>query len=179
MLDALPPAKSHYYSTGVLFEVAGEAIGTLSQRIVPKGKVVGVTFDSVGGRAALRHNKLMAEKNGHTWDEVIFPVRTADYTPFAQTIAAKKPDLVVGHYGAEQNLGLVAALRAAGYAGPYIIAAYGASEATVKQAAEQAGQRRQPLYRDALRAADRQRAGPSAVKAAARSTSSPTRTACT
>ena len=27
VLDALPPAKSHYYSTGVLFEVAGEAIG--------------------------------------------------------------------------------------------------------------------------------------------------------
>jgi len=139
VLDALPPAKSHYYSTGVLFEVAGEAIGTLSQRIVPKGKVVGVTFDSVGGRAALRHNKLMAEKNGHTWDEVIFPVRTADFTPFAQTIASKKPDLVVGHYGAEQNLGVVAALRAAGYTGPYIVAAYGASEATVKQAAEQAG----------------------------------------
>jgi branched-chain amino acid transport system substrate-binding protein len=139
VLDALPPAKSHYYSTGVMFEVAGEAIGTLSQRIVPKGKVVGVTFDSVGGRAALRHNKLMAEKNGYGWDEVVFPVRTADFTPFAQTIASKKPDLVVGHYGAEQNLGVIAALRAAGYTGPYIIAAYGASEATVKQAAEQAG----------------------------------------
>jgi branched-chain amino acid transport system substrate-binding protein len=139
VLDALPPAKSHYYSTGVLFEVAGEAIGTLSQRIVPKGKIVGVTFDSVGGRAAIRHNKLMAEKHGHTWDEVIFPVRTADFTPFAQTIAAKKPDLVVGHYGAEQNLGVVAALRAAGYTGPYVVAAYGSSEATVKQAAEQAG----------------------------------------
>jgi branched-chain amino acid transport system substrate-binding protein len=139
VIDALPPAKSHYYSTGVLFEVAGEAIGTLSQRIVPKGKVVGMTFDSVGGRAALRHNKLMAEKNGNAWDEVVFPVRTADFTPFAQTVASKKPDLVVGHYGAEQNLGVVAALRAAGYTGPYIIAAYGASEATVKQAAEQAG----------------------------------------
>jgi branched-chain amino acid transport system substrate-binding protein len=70
---------------------------------------------------------------------VVFPVRTADFTPFAQTIASKKPDLVVGHYGAEQNLGVIAALRAAGYTGPYIIAAYGASEATVKQAAEQAG----------------------------------------
>jgi branched-chain amino acid transport system substrate-binding protein len=139
VIDALPPAKSHYYSTGVMFEVAGEAIGTLQQRIVPKGKVVGVTFDSVGGRAALRHNKLMSEKLGFSWDEVIFPVRTADFTPFAQSIASKRPDLVVGHYGAEQNLGVVAALRAAGYTGPYIIAAYGASEATAKQAAEQAG----------------------------------------
>jgi branched-chain amino acid transport system substrate-binding protein len=139
VLDALPPAKTYYYSTGVMFEVAGEAIASLSQRIAPKGKVVGVTFDSVGGRAALQHNKLMAEKLGYGWDEVIFPVRTADFTPFAQSIAAKKPDIVVGHYGAEQNLGVIAALRAAGYAGPYVIASYGASEATVKQAAEQAG----------------------------------------
>jgi len=139
VLDALPPAKPFYYSTGVAFEVAGEAIATLSQQISPKGKVVGVTFDSVGGRAALRHNKLMAEKLGYSWDEVVFPVRTADFTPFAQSIAAKKPDIVVGHYGAEQNLGIIAALRASGYAGPYVIASYGASEATAKQAAEQAG----------------------------------------
>src|SRR5882724_5991110 len=129
VLDALPPAKSIYYSTGVMFEVAGEAIGALQQRIAPSGKVVGVTFDSVGGRAALRHNKQMSEKLGFGWDEVIFPVRTADFTPFAQTIAGMKPAIVVGHYGAEQNLGIVAALRAAGYTGPYIVAAYGASEA--------------------------------------------------
>ncbi len=139
ILDALPPAKSQYFSTGVIFEVAGEAIGALSKRIAPSGKVVGVTFDSVGGRAAIRHNKLMIEKLGYTWDEVIFPVRTADFTPFAQAVAAMKPAMVVGHYGAEQNLGMTAALRAAGYSGPYVIAAYGASEATVKQAAEQAG----------------------------------------
>jgi ABC-type branched-subunit amino acid transport system substrate-binding protein len=139
ILDALPPAKPLYYSTGVTFEVAGEAIAVLSQRIVPKGKVVGITFDSVGGRAALRHNKLMAEKLGYTWDEIVFPVRTADFTPFAQSAAALKPDIVVGHYGAEQNLGFISALRSAGYAGPYVIAAYGASEATVKQAAQQSG----------------------------------------
>lgn len=139
VLDAFAPAKPYYYSTGVTFEVAGEAIATLSQQIAPKGKIVGVTFDSVGGRAALRHNKLMAEKLGYTWDEVVFPVRTADFTPFAQSIAAMKPEIVVGHYGAEQNLGMIAALRAAGYTGPYVIASYGASEATAKQAAEQAG----------------------------------------
>jgi ABC-type branched-subunit amino acid transport system substrate-binding protein len=139
VVDALPPSKSLYYSTGVMFEVAGEAIGTLSQRIASKGKMVGMTFDSVGGRAALLHNKLMAEKLGYSWGEIVFPVRTADFSPFAQSAAALKPDIVVGHYGAEQNLGMIAALRTAGYAGPYVIAAYGASEATVKQAAEQAG----------------------------------------
>lgn len=139
VLDALPPAKPFSYSTGVMFEVAGEAIAQLLPRITPKGKVVGMTFDSVGGRAAVQHNKLVAEKAGYTWGEVVFPVRTADFTPFAQTVAAMKPDIVVGHYGAEQNLGVIAALRNAGYAGPYVIASYGASEATVKQAADQAG----------------------------------------
>jgi ABC-type branched-subunit amino acid transport system substrate-binding protein len=88
VLDALPPAKPMYYSTGVAFEVAGEANAVMSHRIAPKGKVVGVTFDSVGGRAALRHNKLMAEKLGYTWDEIVFPVRTADFMPFAQSAAA-------------------------------------------------------------------------------------------
>jgi ABC-type branched-subunit amino acid transport system substrate-binding protein len=139
ILDALPPAKKFYFSTGVMFEVAGEAIGVLQKQIAPRGKVVGVTFDSVGGRAAMAHNKLAVQKEGYTWDEVIFPVRTADFTPFAQTVAGMEPAMVVGHYGAEQNIGMIAALRAAGYSGPYVIAAYGASEDTARQAAAQAG----------------------------------------
>lgn len=139
IIDALPPAEPYSYSTGVMFEVAGEAIAALAEQIAPGGKMVGVTFDSVGGRAALRHNQLMAQKLGHEWGEVIFPVRTADFMPFAQSIAAMQPDVVVGHYGAEQNLGIIAALRATGYDGPYVIASYGASEETVRQAADQAG----------------------------------------
>jgi ABC-type branched-subunit amino acid transport system substrate-binding protein len=139
ILDALPPAKPGYFSTGVMFEVAGEAIGVLQKKIVLSGKVVGMTFDSVGGRAAIAHNKQMVEKEGYTWGEVLFPVRTADFTPFAQTAAEMHPASVVGHYGAEQSIGMIAALRAAGYTGPYIIAAYGSSEDTARQAAAQAG----------------------------------------
>lgn len=139
ILDALPPAQPYTYSTGVVFEVAGEAIGHLAQRIVPNGKVVGMTFDSVGGRAAMRHNMEIARKLGYSWDEVIFPIRTSDFTPFAQTAAGMKPDIVVGHYGAGQNVGMIPALRAAGYMGPYIIASYGASEVTAEEAATLAG----------------------------------------
>ena len=139
ILNALPPAKPFYYSTGVMFEVAGEAIGVLQKQITPSGKVVGMTFDSVGGRAAMAHNRLTVEKEGYSWGEVIFPVRTADFTPFAQTASGMQPTMVVGHYGAEQNIGVIAALRATGYTAPYVIASYGASEDTVKQAAAQAG----------------------------------------
>lgn len=139
ILDTLPPAKPFSYSTGVVFEVAGEVVGELIRNIRPGGKVVGVTIDSVGGRAAIAHNKRMAESLGYTWDEVIFPVTTTDFTPFAQTVAEKKPDIVVGHYGAGHNLGVIPALRRSGYNGPYVVASYGASEETVRQAARRAG----------------------------------------
>jgi ABC-type branched-subunit amino acid transport system substrate-binding protein len=139
ILDALPPAKPFSYSTGVVFEVAGEAIGELIKNIKPNGKVVGMTFDSVGGRAAISHNKRMVESLGYTWDEVIFPVTTSDFTPFAQAVAEKKPDIVVGHYGSGQNLGVIPALRRSGYAGPYVVASYGVTEDTVRQAAQRAG----------------------------------------
>lgn len=137
--DALPPAQPFSYSTGVVFEIAGEAIGELSQNIKKGGKVVGMTFDSVGGRAALAHNKKAVEAAGATWDEVVFPITTTDFTPFAQAVNDKKPDIVVGHYGSGQNLGVIPALRRSGYNGPYVVASYGVTEDTVKQAAQRAG----------------------------------------
>lgn len=139
ILDALPPAQPYSYSTGVVFEVAGQAIGELIQKIKPGAKVVGMTIDSVGGRAAIAHNKKAVEAAGGKWDEVLFPVTTSDFTPFAQAVAEKKPDIVVGHYGSGQNLGVIPALRRSGYNGPYVVASYGVTEDTIQQAAQRAG----------------------------------------
>jgi ABC-type branched-subunit amino acid transport system substrate-binding protein len=139
ILDALPPAQPFSYSTGVVFEVAGDAIGGLIQQIKPKAKVVGMTFDSVGGRAAIASNKKAVEAAGGTWDEVLFPVTTSDFTPYAQAVAEKKPDIVVGHYGSGQNLGVIPALRRSGYTGPYVVASYGVTEDTIQQAAQRSG----------------------------------------
>jgi branched-chain amino acid transport system substrate-binding protein len=139
ILDALPPSKPFSYSTGVVFEVAGEAIGELTKNIKPSGRVVGITIDSVGGRAALSHNKRTVESLGYTWDEVVFPVATSDFTPFAQAVNEKKPDVVVGHYGSGQNLGIIPALRRSGYTGPYVVASYGVNEDTVRQAVQRVG----------------------------------------
>lgn len=137
--DVLPPARPFSYSTGVVFEVAGDAIGQLIQSIKKNGKVVGMTFDSVGGRAGIAFNQKSVEKLGGTWDQVLFPVTTTDFTPFAQEVVAKKPDIVVGHYGSGQNLGVIPALRRSGYDGPYVIASYGVTEESVRQAAQRAG----------------------------------------
>ncbi len=137
--DALPPAQPFSYSTGVVFEIAGDAIGELIQKIKPGAKVVGMSFDSVGGRAALAFNKKSVLAHGGTWDEVIFPVTTSDFTPFAQAAVQKAPEIVVGHYGSGQNLGVIPALRRSGYTGPYVVASYGVTEDTIKQAAERSG----------------------------------------
>src|SRR2546423_11648459 len=69
ILDALPPAQPFSYSTGVVFEVAGDAIGELIQSIHKGGKVVGMTFDSVGGRAAIQHNKKGVQAAGGSFEE--------------------------------------------------------------------------------------------------------------
>ncbi len=138
--DALPPAKDFAYSAGVVFEVSGEVAGELLPRIIkPGAMVVGMTIDTVGGRALLRHNKPAAEALGYKWDEAIFPVRTVDFSPYAQVTVAKKPDVVVGHYGAEQNLGVIPALRRQGYSGPYVVAVYGVSEHVIREAMKRAG----------------------------------------
>ena len=137
--DALPPAQPFSYSTGVVFEIAGQAIGELIQTIKPGAKVVGMTFDSVGGRAAIAFNKKAVEAAGGKWDEVLFPVATNDFTPFAQAAKEKTPDIIVGHYGSGQNLGMIPALRRSGYTGPYVVASYGVTEDTIQQAAQRAG----------------------------------------
>lgn len=139
ILDALPPADPFSYSTGVVFEVAGAAIGELLANVRPGGTVVGMTIDTVGGRAALAFNKAAVEKAGYKWDEVRFPVATTDFTPFAQAAVEKKPDIVVGHYGGGQNLGVIPALRRSGFAGPYVVASYGVTEDIIRQAAQRAG----------------------------------------
>lgn len=139
VIDALPPAKPFYYSLGAIFEVSGEAHAALVKSVVPKGMVVGLTIDTVGGHAVLRHQKLMVESLGYTWGEVVCPIQTSDFTAFAQTVAGMKPAAVLTTYGAEHNLGMIPALRKAGYDGPVIAATQGTTEDTVRQIAEKAG----------------------------------------
>lgn len=136
----LPPAKPYAYSAGTVFEVSGEVAGEILPAVVPKGsRVVGITVDTVGGRALLKTNKAVAEKLGYNWDEVVVPVRTVDFTPYALTLVSKRPDVVIGHYGAEQNIGVIPALRKAGFTGPYVVAVYGVGEHAVQEAIRKAG----------------------------------------
>ena len=88
------------------------------------------------------------------------PVTTSDFTPFAQAAAARSRTSSSGTMAPEQNLGVIPALRRSGYAGPYVVAAYGVSEDTVRQAAQRAGSGENVYLRHALQhRSRRQRAG--------------------
>lgn len=138
--SALPPAQDYAFSAGTIFEVAGEAAGQFTPTIVPDGgTLVCVTFESVGGIAACDHHEAAAQDAGFDTERVVFPVATREFASIAETIVSSTPDIVAGHYGSEQNVGVIAALRQAGYTGPYLIANYGVTEADVRRGMQAAG----------------------------------------
>lgn len=137
---ALPPAQDYAFSAGTIFEVAGEVAGEFTQTIVPDGgTLVCVTFESVGGIAACDHHEAAARDAGFDTERVVFPVATREFASVAEEITSMNPDIVTGHYGSEQNVGVVAALRQAGYEGPYLIANYGVTEQAVRRGMQAAG----------------------------------------
>jgi ABC-type branched-subunit amino acid transport system substrate-binding protein len=98
-----------------------------------------VTFESVGGIAACDANEAVAREAGFEVERVVFPVDAREFTSIGSDIADRDPAVVVGHYGSEQNVGVIAALRQAGYEGPYIVANYGATEQAIENGMQAAG----------------------------------------
>lgn len=139
--SALPPAQPFAYSAGTIFEVAGQAAGEFTKRLGEGGKLVCVTFESVGGIAACDANEAIARDAGFEVERVVFPVATREFTSIGNEIADRDPTIVVGHYGSEQNVGVIAAVRRAGYEGPYVAANYGVTEQALRQGMQAAGSR--------------------------------------
>jgi branched-chain amino acid transport system substrate-binding protein len=137
--SALPPAQPYAYSAGTLFEVAGKAAGEFTKQVADGGKFVCVTFESVGGIAACEANERVAREAGFQVERVVFPVDTREFASIGSDIADRKPSVVVGHYGSEQNVGVISAIRQAGYDGPYIVANYGATEQSIRRGMQAAG----------------------------------------
>lgn len=137
--SALPPAQPFAYSAGTLFEVAGQAAGEFTKELADGGKLVCVTFESVGGIAACDANEAVAREAGFEVERVVFPVETREFTSIGSDIADRDPSVVIGHYGSEQNVGVIAALRQAGYEGPYVAANYGATEQSLERGMQASG----------------------------------------
>jgi branched-chain amino acid transport system substrate-binding protein len=137
--SALPPAQPYAYSAGTIFEIAGQAAGEFTEQLADGGTFVCVTFESVGGIAACDANEALARDAGFEVERLVFPIATREFTSIGSEIADRDPSIVIGHYGSEQNVGVIAALRRAGYEGPYVAANYGVTEDALRQAMQAAG----------------------------------------
>jgi branched-chain amino acid transport system substrate-binding protein len=136
----LPPAADFAYSTGSVFEVAGEVAGKLALSVLPsKGKLLCVTIDSAGGFAACGHTAAAASAEGFTNESLLFPPAKVEYGAIGQKIASSAPAIVVTHLPAGLAPGVLLAARSAGYAGPILMHNVALNEATLKKAMESAG----------------------------------------
>jgi branched-chain amino acid transport system substrate-binding protein len=138
--SVLAPAAPYAYSIGHVFEVAGEVSGKMAANLAGnKGKVVCVSVDSAGGIAGCNHTQAAAKATGMEVDRVLFPPPTAEFSAIGQSVVAKNPTVVVTHLGAAQVVGVLRAIRGAGYKGSLLIGAHGVPESDVIKAMKAAG----------------------------------------
>lgn len=136
----LPPAADFAYSTGSVFEVAGEVSAKLAANIAPgKGKMMCVSIDSAGGFAACGHTGEAFKAAGFTDDSLLFPPAKVEYGAIGQKIAAAQPAIVVTHLPAGLAPGVLLAARSAGYKGPILMHNVAFNESTLVKAMESAG----------------------------------------
>jgi branched-chain amino acid transport system substrate-binding protein len=167
--SALPPAQPFAYSAGTIFEVAGQAAGRFTTQLADEGKLVCVTFESVGGIAACDANEAAAREAGLEAERVVFPVETREFTSIGSDIADRDPSVVIGHYGSEQNVGVIAALRRAGYEGPYVAANYGVTEDALRRGMDAGGSQENTYMFGRFASIDDDEQGVTQLKAAAES----------
>jgi branched-chain amino acid transport system substrate-binding protein len=136
----LPPAADFAYSTGSVFEVAGEVSAKLATSVAPsKGKLLCVTIDSAGGFAACGHTAAAAAAVGFTNDSLLFPPAKVEYGAIGQKIASGEPAIVVTHLPAGLAPGVLLAARSSGYRGPILMHNVALNEATLVKAMETSG----------------------------------------
>jgi branched-chain amino acid transport system substrate-binding protein len=139
--EVLPPKPLPFaYSAGHVFEVAGEVSGKLAaQMLKGKGRIICNSIEAPGGVAACQYAEGAAHAGGLETGTVLFPPTVTEFGAIAQRMIGMKPDLVVAHAGSGQNVGLIRALRAAGYDGPILLGAHGLNEAPLINALQGVG----------------------------------------
>jgi branched-chain amino acid transport system substrate-binding protein len=139
--EVLPPNPLPYaYSAGHVFEVAGEVSGKLAARILNgKGKMICNSIEAPGGVAACQYAEGAAAAGGLETGTVLFPPTVTEFGAIAQRMIAMKPTIVVAHAGSGQNVGLIRALRGAGFDGPILMGSHGLNEAPLINALQGIG----------------------------------------
>src|SRR5262245_16826096 len=128
--EVLPPNPLPFaYSAGHVFEVAGEVSGKLAAKMINgKGKAICNSIEAPGGVAACQYAEGAAAAGGLETGTVLFPPTVTEFGAIAQRMIAMKPTIVVAHAGSGQNVGLIRALRGAGYDGPILMGSHGLNE---------------------------------------------------
>jgi ABC-type branched-subunit amino acid transport system substrate-binding protein len=128
--EVLPPSPLPFaYSAGHVFEVAGEVSGKLAAKMLNgKGKMICNSIEAPGGVAACQYAEGAAAAGGLETGTVLFPPTVTEFGAIAQRMNSMKPTIVVAHAGSGQNVGLIKALRGAGYNGPILLGSHGLNE---------------------------------------------------
>src|SRR5262245_57394037 len=139
--EILPPKPLPYaFSAGHVFEVAGEISGKLAAQLA-KGKGVTIcnSIEAPGGVAACQYTEGAAQAGGMQTGTVLFPPTVTEFGAIAQRMVGMQPTIVVAHAGSGQNVGLVRALRGAGFDGPILMGSHGLNEAPLINALQGVG----------------------------------------
>jgi branched-chain amino acid transport system substrate-binding protein len=128
--EILPPNPLPFaYSAGHVFEVAGEVSGKLAAKMLNgKGKAICNSIESPGGVAACQYAEGAAQAGGLQTGTVLFPPTVTEFGAIAQRMVGMEPTIVIAHAGSGQNVGLIKALRGAGYTGPILLGSHGLNE---------------------------------------------------
>ena len=139
--EILPPKPLPYaFSAGHVFEVAGEVSGKLAAQLVKgQGKAICNSIESPGGVAACQYTEGAAQAGQLQTGTVLFPPTVTEFGAIAQRIVGMQPTIVVAHAGSGQNVGLIRALRGAGYDGPILMGSHGLNEAPLINALQGVG----------------------------------------
>jgi branched-chain amino acid transport system substrate-binding protein len=129
--EVLPPSPLPYaYSAGHVFEIAGEVSGKLAAKMLNgKGKMICNSIEAPGGVAACQYAEGAAAAGGLETGTVLFPPTVTEFGAIAQRMLSMNPTIVVAHAGSGQNVGLIKALRGAGFSGPILMGSHGLNEA--------------------------------------------------
>ncbi len=139
--EVLPPKPLPFaYSAGHVFEVAGEVSGKLAAKMMNgKGKAICNSIEAPGGVAACQYAEGAAQAGGLQTGTVLFPATVTEFGAIAQRMLAMEPTIVIAHAGSGQNVGLIKALRGAGFNGPILMGSHGLNEAPLINALQGVG----------------------------------------
>jgi branched-chain amino acid transport system substrate-binding protein len=139
--EILPPKPLPYaFSAGHVFEVAGEVSGKLAAQLVKgQGKAICNSIEAPGGVAVCQYTEGAAQAGGLQTGTVLFPPTVTEFGAIAQRMVGMQPTIAVAHAGSGQNVGLIRALRGAGYDGPILMGSHGLNEAPLINALQGIG----------------------------------------